>query len=199
MAETTRQVDSSGGDSSSVTKAAVLSALRLPSGIRASSREFRYMEAMPVSYDIGGAGVMLEGSGQGASRFQWLGRIGVADTYREVMIGGGYYFTPANATRMTFVVLAGLENGSFELSDEQRAPGLTVNSADSGVYLSAVSRIVINSKFELKAGLGYSSFFEGDATLFGGGYYHLTPHLDIMSRFEFGDNDALGVGIRYYY
>ena len=199
VAEASRQVDSAGGDSSSVTKAAVLSALRLPSGVRASSREFRYMEAMPVTYDIGGAGIMLEGSGQASSRFQWLGRLGVAETYREVMIGGGYYFTPANATRMTFVVLAGLENGSFELSDEERAPGLTVNSADSGVFLGALSRLVINSKFELKAGLGYSSFFEGDATVFGGGYYHLTPRLDILSRFEVGDNDALGIGIRYYY
>lgn len=199
VAEASDKVDSADSDSSSADLSAASSALRLPPGVRASSREFRYMEAVPASYDIGGSGIILEGSGQAMSRFQWLGRLGVADTYREVMIGGGYYFTPESVSRMTFVLMAGIENGSFELSDEQRAPGLTVNSADSGLFLGASSRIVINSRFELKAGLGYSSFFEGDATLFGGGYFHLTPRLDILSRFELGDNDSVGLGIRYYY
>ena len=199
VAEASKQVESSVGDSSAATESAVLSALRLPSGQRARARRFSYMEATPVNYDIGGAGIMLEGSGQGPSRFQWLGRVGVADTYREVLIGGGYYFTPAIASRLTFVMLAGVENGSFELSDEQRAPGLTVNSADTGAFVGGMSRIVISRKFELTAGLGYSSFFGGDATVFGGGYFHLTPRLDLLSRFEIGDNDALGVGIRYYY
>ena len=199
VAEASDKVDSLDSDSSSANLSAAASALRLPPGVRASSREFRYMEALPASYDIGGSGIILEGSGQAMSRFQWLGRLGVADTYREVMVGGGYYFTPESASRMTFVLMAGIENGSFELSDEQRAPGLTVNSADSGLFLGASSRIVINSRFELKAGLGYSSFFEGDATLFGGGYFHLTPRLDILSRFELGDNDSVGLGIRYYY
>ena len=177
----------------------MLSALRLPAKARPSSREFDYLQAMPAAYDIGGGGVMLEGSVQNRARFQFLGRLGVADTYQEAMVGGGYYLTPAKATRMTVVLLAGIEYGSFELSDEERAPGLTVTSSDTGLFLGALSRVVINNKFELKGGLGYSSFFGGDATFFGGGYYHLTPRLDVMSQFEIGDNDNLGIGIRYYY
>ncbi len=192
-------VRASASDTGSGTESAVITALRLPIHARASSRNFSYVEVSPTNYDIGGNGLMLEGSAQGRSRFQFVGRLGVTDTFREFMVGGGYYVTPARATRMTLVLLAGIENGSFELSDEARAPGLTVTSEDTGFYLGALSRFVVNDKFELKGGLGYSSFFEGDATFIGGGYYHITPRLDVMSRFEVGDNDSLGIGIRYYY
>ena len=199
LAEASRQVKSPADNASAVSESAVLTALRLPASTRASSREFSYIEAMPARYDVGGNGIILEGSAQGFSRFQYLGRLGVTETYREALIGGGYYLTPAIASRMTVVLLAGVEFGSFELSDEERAPGLTVTSTDNGLFLGALSRLVINNKFELKGGVGYSTFFEGDATFFGGGYYHVTPRLDVMSRFEFGDNDTLGIGLRYYY
>jgi len=179
--------------------ASVLSALRLPAHTRASSQNFAYVEAMPVSYDVGGNGMALEGSIQSNGRFQIVGKLGIADSYQEAMIGGGYYLTPAVANRMTFVMLAGVEFGTFELRDEERAPDLTVTSTDNGLYLGAMSRIVLNKRFELRGGVSYSSFFEGDATVFGGGYFHLTPRLDVMSQFEIGDNDTLGIGIRYYY
>ena len=197
LAEASRQVESTQGDE---TLAAVMNALRMPEDTRTSSRDFGYIEAMPLmSYDIGGDGLMLEGSGQFKTRFQLLGRVGISDSYNEVMIGGGYYLTPAKATRMTVVMLAGVEHGSFELQDEDSAPGISLTSSDTGLFLGALSRLVINNKFEIKGGVGYSSFFGGDATLFGGGYYHLTPQLDVMSRFELGDNDSFGLGIRYYY
>lgn len=177
----------------------VSNALRLPANTRASSRNFNYFEAMPTNYEFGGGGVVLEASLQRKSRFQFLGNVGTSDTYDEVMLGAGYYLTPESASRLTVVLLAGVEHGSFELTDPNAAPGLTVTTSDTGLFLGALSRVVINNKFELKGGLGYSSFFEGDATFFGGGYYHVTPRLDVVSRFELGDNDQLGLGIRYYY
>lgn len=199
VVEATNAVKPAPRDSSAGKESSVLTALRLPAQTRASSRNFAYFEALPTSYDIGGNGLMLEGSAQTFTRFQFVGRLGVTDSFREFMVGGGYYVTPAAATRMTLVLLAGVESGSFELTDEVREPGRIVTSTDSGYYLGAMSRFVVNNKFELKGGVGYSSFFEGDATLIGGGYYHITPRLDVMSRFELGDNDSLGIGIRYYY
>ncbi|MFK7860629.1 MAG: cell envelope integrity protein TolA [Granulosicoccus sp.] len=198
VAEASRQVKKTSDGAASV-QSPIQNALRLPPQTRASSRDFGYVEAMPLNYDFGGNGLMLEGSGHARDRYQFLGRVGVSDTYSELMLGGGYYLTPTKATRMTVVLLAGIEFGRFELNDEERAPELTVTSSDSGVFLGAVSRFVVNNKFELKGGVGYSSFFGGDATFFGGGYYHVTPRLDVMSRFEIGDNDNLGLGIRYYY
>lgn len=175
-----------------------MSALKLPNTVRASAREFSYIEALPVNFDVGGYGMMLEGSAASHSRFQYLGRLGVASTYSEFMVGGGYYLTPLSADRFTMVLLAGVEHGSFSLSDKQN-PAINVDYDDTGFYVGAATRFVLNERFELKGGVGYSSFFEGDATLFGGGYYHLTRQLDLVSRFELGDNDLLGIGVRFYY
>lgn len=186
-------------DSAGVLADTVTNALRLPPQVRASSRNFNYFEAMPASYDVGGTGLMLEGSGHRKARFHMLGRLGVSDVYQEFMVGGGYYLTPASANRMTVVLLAGIEHGSFELQDDNRAPGLSVDFDDTGLHFGVSSRVVLNNKFELKGGIGYSSFFGGDAMLTGGAYYHITPRLDAMSRFEIGDNDLFGIGIRYYY
>lgn len=179
-------------------RSTVSSALRLPAAVRASSRNFRYLEALPVRYDVGGDGVMIEGSTSSHSRLQYFGRLGVTRRYNEVMAGGGYYLTPESASRLTFVLLAGIEYGNFELVDGQ-SPEISVDYDDTGFYLGASSRMVVNERFELKAGIGYSSIFEGDAMFFGGGYLHLTRKLDLVTRFELGDNDLLGIGVRYYY
>lgn len=197
--EAAQQTNKLESESTTSGLASVSNALRLPANTRASSRDFNYFEALPTNYEFGGGGVVLEASLQRKSRFQFLGNVGMSDTYDEVMLGAGYFLTPKSASRLTVVLLAGVEHGSFELTDQNAAPGFTVTASDTGLFLGALSRVVINNKFELKGGLGYSSFFEGDATFFGGGYYHVTPRLDVVSRFELGDNDQLGLGIRYYY
>ena len=185
-------------DSSGARQSTILSALRLPAEVRASSQNFSYFEALPANFDIGGSGIVLEGSAQSHSRLQYVGRIGVTGSYQELMVGGGYYLTPASVDRFTVVLLAGVEYGSFELTDEQD-PSIATDLTDSGIYLGAATRYVLNNRFELKAGMGFSTFFDGDAMLFGGGYYHITPRLDLVSRFELGDNDLLGIGVRFYY
>ena len=190
--------DTGSGNATSVAQSGFMSALRLPNNVRASSRDFSYLEALPASFDVGGNGLVLEGSAQSHARVQYMGRIGVTATYRELMVGAGYYLTPRTADRLTVVLLAGVEYGSFELTDDQD-PSIAVDFDDSGVYLGAATRFVANHRFELKAGVGYSTFFEGDAMVFGGGYYHITPRLDLVSRFELGDNDLLGIGVRFYY
>ncbi len=190
--------NASGSDNAGSNQSTILSALRLPPEVRASSRNFSYFEALPAYYDIGGGGIVLEGSIQSHARLQYLGRVGVSDTYEEVMLGAGYYLTPADADRFTVVLLAGVEYGSFELSDDLD-PSIGLDFSDSGLYVGASTRFVANNRFEMKAGVGYSTFFDGDATIFGGGYYHLTPSLDLVSRFELGDNDLLGIGVRFYY
>jgi len=175
----------------------LLSALRLPPAVRASNRDFDYFDAIPTGFDFGGGGVVLEASADSHGRFHYLGRVGVVADYQEVLIGGGYYLTPRNADRMTVVLTAGLEYGTHEWSDEPN--NVNAQTSDAGVFLGLSSRMVINSKFELQAGAGYSSFFEGDPMLFGRGLLHINRQLDLVSRFELGDNDSLGLGIRYYY
>jgi len=57
----------------------------------------------------------------------------------------------------------------------------------------------LSNRIELQAGLGYSSFFDGDPHVFGAALFHLTKQMDLTGEFEVGDNDSLGLGIRYYY
>lgn len=180
------------------TQVGILSALKLPASARGREDNFSYVEALPASFDVGGSGVVLKGSTQSHSRFHYVGRVAVTNTYQEVMIGGGLYLTPRAADRFTMVLQAGVEHGSFQLEDDQDST-VSVNYGSSGLYFGAATRMVVNRQMELRGGLGYSTFFKGDLKAFGGAYWHLTPQLDVVSRFELGDNDLLGLGIRYYY
>ncbi len=175
----------------------VLNALRLPPEVRASSRDFDYVDALPTAFDFGGGGLSLEASADSHSRFHYLGRVGLANSYQEVLLGGGYYLTPPNADRMTVVLTAGLEYGNHEFRDEER--DITAETSDTGVFLGLSSRLVVNRHFEFQSGVGYSSFFDGDPVLFGSGFIHINRQIDLVSRFELGDNDSLGLGIRFYY
>lgn len=194
-AEAVEAVVESSDSQQSEERNGVLSALRLPADARGSSHDFSYVQAMPLSFDIGGAGVAFEGSAEFQDKFHLIARGAAANAYSEVLLGAGYHYTPASANRMTFMLSAGVEYGVFPLTDGQ----IEVDAEDTGLWLGAGSRLVVNPKFELEAGLGYSSFHEGDPTVFGGAFYHINRQVDVLSRFEIGDNDNLGIGLRVYY
>jgi len=185
-------------DNTSASQVGLLSALQVPSSARKDNDRFSYLEALPVSFDVGGSGFMLKGSTESHSKFHYVGRIGVTDTYQEALLGAGYYVTPNTAGRFTVVLQAGVEYGSFSLDDDQNSD-ITAELTDTGLYFGAGTRFVVHHRFELKAGLGYSTFFDGDLMVFGGAYWQVAPRLDLVSQFELGDNDLVGLGIRYYY
>ncbi len=172
-----------------------VSALKLPSNTRNSAREFDYVEGLPISYDFGGAGMGVAASISSSSRMQYLVRAAVAETYREAFVGIGVFMSPPTASRLTFLLNTGIEYGKFEF----QGANVGANLSETGAYIGLSSRFVVNNRFELQAGVGYSSFFEGDATAFGAAFYHLTPNLDLTSKAEAGDNDSFGIGVRYYY
>ncbi len=183
--------ESTGGDA----KIAPIAALQLPSGIESKYNDFEYLQAMPLGYDYGGGGMAVSGSYASHGKWHYLGRAGVADSYSELFIGAGYYFVPPKATRMTLSATVGLEYGRFTLTSGD----LSARDEDSGLALNIASRFVLNRHVELQAGLGYSSFFDGDVHFIGGGFVHINKQLDLTSQFELGDNDSFGLGIRYYY
>ncbi len=177
------------------TSVAPLAALQLPAGVRTNYNDFEYVQALPMGYDFGGGGMALAGSYSALGKWHYVAQAGFADTYKEIFLGAGYYLTPPTATRMTVVATAGLEHGRFDLS----SGALSASDSDTGVALSLASRFVVNRLVELQAGVGYSSFFDGDIHFLGGGFIHINKQLDLTSQFEIGDNDSFGVGIRYYY
>jgi len=174
---------------------ALSNALRMPSSTRTSSREFEYLSIMPVNYDFGGNGIQFSASSIRSEKLRFLLRAGLANSYQEAMVGASYIVTPPNADRLTFALTAGIEFGRFTLD----AQNVETTVSDTGLTLRANSRFVVNNRFELQAGVGYSGFFDGDPNAFGAALYHMTPQLDLAGEFEVGDNDSFGVGIRYYY
>ena len=190
-----KTIESVAKTQSSDTGVSVLSALRLPGATRASSREFTYLEVLPVNFDFGGGGIQLEGSLSSHQRWQYVARLGAARNYQEVLVGGSFFLTPVKANRLTVLLTAGLEYGTFELVDTD----ISTRFSDTGLFLGVSSRFVVNNRIELQAGVGYSAFFDGDTTVFGSAFYHLNRQLDLTSQFEVGDNDSLGIGLRYYY
>ena len=162
----------------------------MPPDVRPSSREFSYVDAMSLGYERGGSGVMLEGSVAAGTRYRLLARIGAAAGYQELLLGASWYAVPPAADRLTLVLTFGVENGRFELESQ---------GSDTGLYLAGAARLVVNGRLELQAGLGHGSFFEGDPVAFGRAAFHVTSWLDLLSRFELGGNDSLGIGLRFYY
>ncbi len=187
-----------GADTSNDTQVGFLSALKLPASVEQRVDSFSYVEAMPVNYDVGGNGFAFKGSTESHSRFHYVGRAAVTNSYQEMMLGGGLYVTPYAANRVTMVLQAGVEHGSFQFDDDQDA-SISADYSDTGLYVSAATRLVLNHRMELRGGFGYSTFFKGDVSAFGGAYWHITRHLDFVTSFELGDNDLLGLGVRYYY
>ena len=182
-------------DASAASLPVTTSALKLPVATRNSAREFDYVEGMPISYDFGGAGMQVAASISSNNLLQYVLRASAAETYREALIGVGLFLSPRSADRLTVLLSTGIEYGKFEF----QRPGVSAELSDTGAYVGLSSRFVVNNRFELQAGVGYSSFFEGDAIAYGSAFYHLTPNLDITTKAEGGDNDSLGFGIRYYY
>jgi len=174
---------------------ALSNALRMPPSVRTSSREFEYFSILPVNYDFGGNGIQLSASKTANENVRMLFRIGIANDYQEGMVGASYLITPPSADRLTFALTAGVETGRFTLE----SGAVTTKVSDSGLFVRAKSRFVVNNRFELQGGVGHSGFFEGDPHAFGAALYHLTNQVDITGEFEVGDNDTFGIGVRYYY
>ncbi len=171
-------------------------ALKVPTAIASSStHDFDYVEGAPVNYDYGGAGVSIAASKSSHNRVQYVLNAAAADGYGEVAVGVGLFVKPVLLDRVTFMLSAGVEHGQFNFQRDNIAADLS----DTGAFLRLGSRLVVTPKFKLQAGVGYSSFFEGDAIGFGAAFYHLTSQLDLTAKAEAGDNDMLGFGFRFHY
>ena len=193
--EATTQNSSAANKAETGATPTVFSALRLPPAVRSSSREFNFVEALPRTFAFGGTGLNFAASSTTLGQVQFVLDASFAQSYREAMAGISFFFTPVLADRLTFLLTAGIENGSFEFS----RPGVATSLDDTGVLLGMTSRFVVNNRFEIQAGVGFSSFFDGDVFAYGAGLLHLTRQLDLVTKAEAGDNDSFALGIRYYY
>ena len=187
-AESIQQVDPA---TEPLAESASGSAIRVPAAARGDAVQSGFIEVAPISYDFGGAGASLAGALQIRPAWHFTGRAAVAQEYSEVMAGFRRSFAPLALSGGEVNIIAGLEYGNFDLD--------ITELTDSGVLLASSIGYNLSGRANLTAGISYSSFFEGDATVFGQFLYRLVNNLDFSSRLEGGDNDNISLGLRYHY
>jgi len=172
-----------------------VAALKLPAEFSFGDPEFNYIEAAPVTYDFGGAGMSITASKSSHNRMQYIVTAAAAETYKEAALGVGMFINPDETDRSMLIVRAGVEYGSLDFQNG----AIKASHSDSGVFADITTKVAVTRKFKLQAGVSYSSFFEGDVIGIGAAFYQLTPKLDLTAKTEIGDNDLIGFGIRYHY
>ncbi len=170
---------------------AAATAVRLPKKFTAVDPSSGYIQFAPVSYDFGGAGPSLEGVLGIASAWTFKGRAAVVEEYSELMVGISRFFKPDLLKGGIISLLAGWEYGNFDL-------GIT-ELTDSGAMLDGSLAFIVTPRMSLAAGVSYSSFFEGDPSVYGQLLFRMVNNLDFTTRVEGGDNDNFAFGLRYNY
>lgn len=175
-----------------VIESGAASAVRLPSYASLSRETTGYIEPAPVYFDFGGGGASLAGALQVGSSWGLTAQAAVAQEYSEVMAGVRKSFLPRLLNGAEIQVLAGIEHGRIDRED-----GTPLG--ETGLIVGGAVGLNIGTKANLIGGINYSSFFEGDPSVFGHFLYRFITNLDFSSRVEGGDNANLRIGLRYHY
>ncbi len=155
--------------------------------------DYDYFDAGFIDYDVGGSGIYLRGSIDTYPNVNLLAGFTAADNYVEFSLGAGYHQAVPTLTNTDMVLSAGVERGEFDVG------GGSIDDSDTGVFLSAGLRASATPTLELYANLNYHSFYSGDLGLDLGLRLQLNDQLDLTVGGQLSDNDALAVGVRYYY
>ncbi|MBX2826451.1 MAG: hypothetical protein KTR33_17070 [Gammaproteobacteria bacterium] len=173
------------------TESSVSSGLRIDSMFDTPGVRFRYIQLAPVGYDFGGNGASVEASVGDRQGWGLVGRASVVETYSEFMVGVAYAYQPNFSNGATVMLTLGGEAGEFDLD--------VTDYSDSGAFVTGMVGYDVNHRLQLQGGASYSTFFDGDPSLFGLVLLHATPALDFTGRIEIGDNDNASLGLRFNY
>jgi len=181
-----------------VIESAAASALRLPSDASLSNDLKGYFELTPVTYDFGGSGAALRIAQRLSSNWDITGRISWVEEYQEMMAGISRSFPIAALDRGEVKVQAGIEYGRFDLG-KTGIDNTNIILDSTGVLLDGALGYNVSHRSNLTAGFSYSSFFEGDPSIYGQLLFRFANNLDLTSRIEGGDNTNFRLGVRIHY
>ncbi len=173
--------------------AAPISSQALDLSARPNIFDYDYLDAGFIDYDAGGSGIYLRGSIDIYPNINLLGGFAAADDYIEFSLGAGYHQAIPTLKNTDMVFSGGIERGEFDVG------GGSLDDADTGVFLSAGVRASATPALELYSDIAYHSFYSGDLILNLGLRLQLNETLDFTVGGRLGDNDAVSVGVRYYY
>ena len=155
--------------------------------------DYDYFDTGFIDYDAGGSGIYLQGSIDMYPNINLLGGFAAADDYIEFRVGVGYHQAIPTLKNTDMVFSAGIERGEFDVG------GGSLDDSDTGVMLSAGLRASATPALELYTNITYHSFYSGDLGLDGGLRLQINDKLDFTVGAQLSDNDAIAVGVRYYY
>ncbi len=182
------------------TLSTLLLTLSLPAGVQAldlptrpNTFDYDYLDAGFIDYDAGGSGIYLRGSIDTYPNINLLGGFAAADDYIEFSLGAGYHQAIPTLKNTDMRFAAGIERGEFDVG------GGSLDDSDTGIFLSAGIRASATPALELYGDVSYHSFYSGDLVLDLGLRLQINETVDFTVGGQLGDNDALAVGVRYYY
>lgn len=168
-----------------------VSALEIPA--QPNTFDYDYLDGGFIDYDEAGSGIFLKGSIDIYPNVNLLGAFVAADDYTEFSLGAGYHSAVRTLSDTDMVFSAGIERGEFDVG------GGTIDDSDTGLFLSAGLRASATPALEVFGDVVYHSFYKGDLALDGGMRLRLNEKLDLTAQGTLGDNDAISLGVRYYY
>jgi hypothetical protein len=136
-----------------------------------------------------GDGFRVEGSYRPAgSQLFYLGRVDLLELDGDVDLtsfsgGAGYVFPQDDS--LEFYATGELQRAELKAS----FGGASVSDDEFGLRLAGGARYwVTPSEIELNAELAYSTVFDGDFSIIGGGLYHFNEQASVFAELELGDD-----------
>ncbi len=155
--------------------------------------DYDYLDAGLVDYDAGGSGLYIDGSHDVYPNFNLIGSFVAADHYTEISAGLGYHMAIPELENSDVNFFAGIERGEFDVG------GGSIDDSETGGFIGTGIRASATPSLELFSTISYHSFYSGDLALDLGLRLQLNEQLDFTRSGQLSDNDALAVGVRYYY
>ncbi|HGX94202.1 MAG TPA: hypothetical protein ENK35_12910 [Candidatus Tenderia sp.] len=170
------------------------SALDIPDLNEARPNQFsyNYAEIEYVDMDSGLDGFRLSASYDIKPNLALTGSLLRASVsrldYNLVSVGAAYHARWVEFEQSDLIIHASLVNADLSRSD-----------SELGVTFGAKVRASIKEELEIFGDLNYTTVLDGDLSLNIGAAYTFAPDLAATLNYQLTDDDALSIGLRYYF
>ncbi len=159
---------------------------------RPNQYSYNYAEIQYVDMDNGLDGFRLSGSydikpNLAITASLLKASVGRFD-YDLMAIGAAYHARWVEFEKSDLIIHASLVNADTSGSDN-----------DLGLTFGAKVRASVKEQLEINGDLSYTTVLDGDLSLDIGAAYTFAPNLAATLNYQLTDNDALSIGLRYYF
>ncbi len=158
---------------------------------RPNQFSYNYAEIQYVDMDSGLDGFRLSGSYDIKPNLAITGSLLKASVgrfdYDLVGLGAAYHARWVEFEKSDLIIHTSLVSGDAS------------NDSELGLTFGAKVRASLKEQLEIYGDLSYTTVFDGDLALDIGAAYTFAPDLAATLNYQLTDNDALSIGLRYYF